>query len=151
MLRKKLAPKVIGFLLAVCFGISLVTGWISYQNGKSALEESSFNQLTAIREIKRNQVRKYFDLIEAQIQTLSQSQMTIDAMREYKSSFLEISLQESISRTGLETVEPGGALFQHYQQDFLPKLEGGLQETRALEDLLPTSKTVFLSDLTIKS
>ena len=44
MLDWKVAPKVISFLLIICFSISLITGWISYQNGKRALEEFSFNK-----------------------------------------------------------------------------------------------------------
>ncbi|MDG2296348.1 MAG: hypothetical protein P8L41_11790 [Paracoccaceae bacterium] len=91
MLQLKVAPKVISFLLIICFSISLVTGWMSYQSGKRALEEFSFNQLTAIRAIKSNQMRNYLEFIEAQIQTLSQSRMTIDAMQEYKSAFTALS------------------------------------------------------------
>ena len=51
----------------------------------------SFNQLTAIRAIKSNQMRNYLAFIEAQIQTLSQSRMTIDAMQEYKAALAALT------------------------------------------------------------
>ena len=139
MLQWKVAPKVISFLLIICFSISLVTGWISYQNGKRALEEFSFNQLTAIRAIKSNQMRNYLEFIEAQIQTLSQSRMTIDAMQEYKSTFSALSRELAAAPETAEMVKIGSPLYTYYEGEFLPRLEKGSHEVQKLEQFLPNS------------
>lgn len=143
MLNWKVAPKVISFLLVICFSISLVTGWISYQNGKRALEEFSFNQLTAIRAIKSNQMRNYLAFIEAQIQTLSQSRMTIDAMQEYKAAFSALTRQMKDAGTTDEMIKKGSPLYTYYENQFLPKLEEGSLETHELDQFLPNSKTAI--------
>ena len=77
MLQWKVAPKVISCLLVLCFSISLVTGWISYQNGKRALEEFSFNQLTAIRVIK------------AQYKTELRGEITVKGAGQFKTYMLQ--------------------------------------------------------------
>ena len=139
MLQLKVAPKVISFLLIICFSISLVTGWMSYQSGKRALEEFSFNQLTAIRAIKSNQMRNYLEFIEAQIQTLSQSRMTIDAMQEYKSAFTALSQELMAAKRPTEMVKAGSPLYSYYESEFLPRLEKGSRETHELDQFLPNS------------
>ena len=139
MLQLKVAPKVISFLLIICFSISLVTGWMSYQSGKRALEEFSFNQLTAIRAIKSNQMRNYLEFIEAQIQTLSQSRMTIDAMQEYKSAFTALSQELMAAKRPTEMVKAGSPLYSYYESEFLPRLEKGSREAQELDQFLPNS------------
>lgn len=139
MIQWKVAPKVISFLLIICFSISLVTGWMSYQNGKRALEEFSFNQLTAIRAIKSNQMHNYLGFIEAQIQTLSQSRMTIDAMQEYKSAFTALSQELAAAKGTTKMVKAGSPLFRYYESEFLPRLEKGSRETHELDQFLPNS------------
>ena len=139
MFHWKVTPKVISFLLVVCFTISLVTGWMSYQNGKRALEEFSFNQLTSIRAMKSNQMRHYLEIIEAQIQTLSQSRMTIDAMQEYKSAFAALSRELLAKKGTAEMVKAGSPLYNYYEKEFLPRLEGGSHEAHELGQFLPNS------------
>ena len=65
------------FLIDNMFQHQLVTGWISDQNGKRALEEFSFNQLTAIRVIK------------AQYQTELRGEITVKGAGQFKTYMLQ--------------------------------------------------------------
>ncbi len=56
----KMKPKLIGlFLLVGVIPLALVGFWSAIQSTKSLMDQS-FNQLTAIREIKKIQIEKYF-------------------------------------------------------------------------------------------
>ena len=55
-------------------------------------------------------MRNYLAFIEAQIQTLSQSRMTIDAMQEYKAAFSALTRQTKTSGTANEMIEKGNPL-----------------------------------------
>jgi len=48
-------------------------GWIGYQNGKTAIKNLAFNQLTSIRATKSSQLQSYLDLVGAQIITLGKN------------------------------------------------------------------------------
>jgi len=112
---------------------------MSYQNGKRALEEFSFNQLTSIRAMKSNQMRNYLEIIEGQIQTLSQSRMTVDAMQEYKSAFAALSRELFAKKSAAEMVKAESPLYNYYKSEFLPRLEEGSHEAHELNQFLPNS------------
>ena len=65
----------------------LVLENISTNTASDALEASTKNQLIAIRDAKKTQIEDYFATIRSQVLTLSNSRMTITAMREFNRSF----------------------------------------------------------------
>ena len=65
-------------------------GWIGYQNGKTAIKNLGFNQLTSIRATKSSQLQSYLDLVGAQIITLGENPTTIEAMKGFSQAFSEL-------------------------------------------------------------
>jgi serine phosphatase RsbU (regulator of sigma subunit) len=115
----------IGFKLTLLFvGIGLLSvtiiGWISYIEGKSSLEQESFNRLTAVREMKANQIEDYFELIENQIISYSKNYTVINAMKQFKADFNSIDDEfEKIKDTlDWKFDEING----YYENEFKPRL-----------------------------
>ncbi len=77
--------------------------------------------------------------MEAQIQTLSQSRMTIDAMQEYKSAFSALSKGLAAAPETAEMVKVGSPHYTYYEGEFLPRLEKGSHEVQKLEQFFPNS------------
>ncbi|NIS17392.1 MAG: hypothetical protein GWN00_06590, partial [Aliifodinibius sp.] len=79
----KIGTKIlIAFTTVAIVAVALV-GFFAFTTGSSALEEESFNKLTAVREMKASQIEDYFQLVENQVVTLSEDRMIIEAMREF--------------------------------------------------------------------
>lgn len=63
----KLKSKLqISFLLIGFISI-LITGWQAYESARTALEEVTFQRLTAIRESKRRQIEYYFERVRSDV------------------------------------------------------------------------------------
>lgn len=69
----------------------LVTATLMLNMAKTSLETQAFNQLESIGESRKIQVEDYFQQIRHQVVSFSQSRMVIDAMREFKTSFHQLS------------------------------------------------------------
>ena len=64
------------FLLISVVAVSLL-GLFAIRTGGAALEEESFNKLTAIREMKTTQIEDYFRIIAGQVVTMSEDRMIV--------------------------------------------------------------------------
>jgi anti-anti-sigma regulatory factor/HAMP domain-containing protein len=116
--------RVLVILAAVAIAAAGVTAAIGYTTARDALEDQSFQKLTAVREMKASQVEDYFRTIADQAVTLSESRMIVDAARALREGFRRVRRDH-----------PGGAeeaaardlsLRLYYQNEFLPRLgEGG--------------------------
>lgn len=61
---------LIAFIAVAVLAIG-VSGYIGFSVAGDALQEESFNKLTAVREMKANQIEDYFQQISGQVATLS--------------------------------------------------------------------------------
>jgi len=82
----------LGHKLLLCFllaGIlpALMVMASSLYSASNALKKQSFNQLTSVRDIKKSSLDRYFNTIENQVVTLSESLMVVDAMRDFQRFF----------------------------------------------------------------
>lgn len=57
----KIGVKILIILTSVAIVAVGINGYIEYRAAKTSLEEESFNKLTAIREMKANQIENYFE------------------------------------------------------------------------------------------
>lgn len=153
----------IGIKLTLTFvAISLISvsiiGWISYQEGKTGLEEESFNRLTAVREMKASQIEDYFVQIENQIISYSQNKTVIEAMKEFKKGFdlvpseidtlkHPISLLHQYYKTEFITQLNENSTVQHHYKDFIIDHESGkyLQNIYIAENPNASGEKHFLS------
>ena len=80
----KIGVKILIILSSVAIVAVGINGYIGYTAAKTSLEEESFNKLTAIREMKANQIENYFEHIRNEVITFSEDRMIIDAMKKDK-------------------------------------------------------------------
>ena len=66
----RISTKIITILLAVAVTAVGITALLSYQTSKKTLEQESFNKLTAVRELKADQIEDYFQIIRDQVEYL---------------------------------------------------------------------------------
>ena len=115
----------------------LPIGALSYTYTKSmgaAMETQAFNQLESIRELKKSQIESYFQTIRDQVTTVSQSGMTVRAMREFATSFSMLQ-RDPYSNTTVDR----STLSSHYQANFGQEFQRQTGSTKDTDSLLPKS------------
>ena len=78
----KIGPKLIlafSVLSALCI---IAVGAIGYYTAQSALHEVAVSRLTSIRVSKAENVEEYFATLRNLVSSLSESRMTVEALRE---------------------------------------------------------------------
>lgn len=125
-------------------------GFIAYWTGKTTLEEESFKKLTAVREMKADQVESYFRIIRDQATTLSEDRMIIDAVKSFKSAFQKVDDELEISYSEMNEIDSN--LRVYYENEYLPRLNPNLGNEGRLEDYWPQDiVTRILQDQYISS
>ena len=76
----KIGPKILVMLLSVSIVAVGVNGYFAFTTAKHSLEEESFNKLTAVREMKADQIEDYFKQISNEVLTFSEDRMIVDAI-----------------------------------------------------------------------
>jgi len=82
----KIKTKILFVTVAITITVIVISVAVSYYSTRGALEQEAFNKLTAVREMKAQQIEDYFGQISSQILSLSRSQDTIMAMRGFRSA-----------------------------------------------------------------
>lgn len=75
-----------------------VTYFVTYNSLEKELENTYFDKLTAIREIKKTQVQKYFNEVETDISLLAQSPDTIQSTKALSKSFKQDTFQSLVNK-----------------------------------------------------
>jgi serine phosphatase RsbU (regulator of sigma subunit) len=115
----------------------LIIGMISYNKAKKSLEQESFNRLTAVREMKANQIEDYFAQIRDQVITFSEDPTVISAMKEFKKGFDEYPADETFDAKKR-------ALADYLNSDFLPRLNKNMDKKADLQSELCDTKNGIL-------
>ncbi len=129
---------LVAFLFAGTVGI-VVTGWQSYWTARNEIKELTFDRLTALRETKKDEIRRYFNDLRNKSLILSEDLMVISAIKEFKEAVRVLPEQ-----TKLTVNDAKKSLQEFYKNQFLPKLNAYAIEPRTLEDLFPTDITTIL-------
>lgn len=98
----------------------MIIGYLSYVKGKNSLRDESFKRLTAVREMKANQIEDYFEDITNQIITFSEDHTIVEAMEKFKWGFDSIIIQNPHGKEDIEVYQ--NRLKAYYQDKFLPRL-----------------------------
>lgn len=104
----------------------LLVGAMSYNYGKNILEKQAEDRLILVREIKANEVQRYFNAMKKQITLFANDQTVIKAMKELDQGFRTYSKEVSIK--GLDKYDD--AVIKRYINEFskdYAKDNGGLQ------------------------
>ena len=84
---KKIRTKLLLNFLGVGIVPLLLLTFLGFWFAEDLLKEKNFEQLTAIRESKKQTIEAYFQLVRDEIQYLSENQTIVSAMKEFKEAF----------------------------------------------------------------
>ena len=89
--RLKIGTKILIVTVLISITIIGAIGIISDFSTHDAFKTEAFNKLTAVREMKGQQIEEYFGNIAQQIRSLSQSKNAIEGMKIFKTSIRNLS------------------------------------------------------------
>ncbi|MBF0465021.1 MAG: methyl-accepting chemotaxis protein [Nitrospirae bacterium] len=136
----KMPLKMKLFALFILIGMIPFTtvGIYSYSKTRDRFVQKTLDKLVGMRELKKSQVEQYFSRIIAQASTLSESRMTVDAMKEFSSAFSLVD-KESGARYDSNQKHNDDQLMVQYQalKDSIPDLPDNI-----ITSWWPQKKTV---------
>ncbi len=113
--RLSIQSKLMLMLLLVSISSIIAIASLGYSSGQEILRNSIFNQLVSLRETRGYEIETYFENVRGQIQTTSEFQTVIEAMKGFKTAFQELE-QEQIPVTWNDRLK------SYYNFSFLPIL-----------------------------
>ncbi len=137
-IRTKLA---LTLLLVGILSIS-ITGWLCYLNSKSTLEKAYTNNLTSIRETKKQQIETYFNQIRDQIITFSEDQMIVDAMKQFRTAFYSVKKNNVFANT--QILHYALSVRDYYKNEYLARLNPNVINKRKFEQYSPDNDATII-------
>jgi methyl-accepting chemotaxis protein len=110
----KLKHRMLVSLLGVGIVPALVITLMSLNTASSSLETQTFNQLEALREVKKSAVERYFKTAEGQIITTAEIPSIADAM---------VSMTQAFTNLASSDTAASSSLVRYYQQNLTSKLQ----------------------------
>ncbi len=120
-LNLKMKPKLIAAFLMIGLIPFAITGLTVLNKTSVEIEEQAFQKLTAIREIKKSGIERYFTTIRDQVLTLSEDTMIIDAMQEFTTAMKSFRTENNLSDEKVASM--GVELKTYYDGQFAPEYE----------------------------
>jgi PAS domain S-box-containing protein len=138
MKRKiKIATKLLFVTVTVTVLVIVVSGILAISGSKSALRSEAFNKLTAVREMKSQQIEDYMSIIRGQVVTMSEDRMVIEAMHAFREDFGAI--QRGIQSETIDTSKDDKNLRKYYQEQFAPRLAKNRGKEESMDLYWPQS------------
>ncbi len=148
--RFSLEIKILLLLFFITTTVITINSSISYNTSLKAHETDSYNNLTAIREMKGSQIEDYLQTIRYQVSTLSESRMIIDAMNEFKSAYNSIEDEINPSQEYIEDVNK--RVQNYYEDEFLLKLSENTESIYEVDSYIPSDiSSLLLQDIYISN
>ncbi len=139
----KISSKII-LATVLLSGIGILTagalvGWKSSSIASTALEKRAFDRLVAIREVQKNQIERYFSMIEKEVMTLSNDRMVMDMMEDLPQSFSQYAKQTELKENG----ELEGYYTQMFDEEYKSQNpSNSSSSTTKLEQLSDNAKSI---------
>jgi serine phosphatase RsbU (regulator of sigma subunit) len=141
----KIGVKITFTFFLIAFLSMTVIGIISYLRAKQSLENQSFDELTAIREMKATQIEDYFQIIQDEIVTSAENPLIIDAMKDFKSGFNAINKELPVSEKESAAIKQR---VDHYiQTEYIEQLKENLVPDSAIHAITFDTNALLLQDL----
>ena len=115
-----LSTKISILLVTVAIVAVGLIGLTSYNTGHDVLEKELFEKLTAVREMKADQIEDQFNLIKNQILTFSEDRMVIDAMISLRDGFNNIKNELSLPESELKEIIKHNK--NYFENEFKPRI-----------------------------
>lgn len=135
-----LKTKLISLFLILALVPTVIISTIGYRSASISLKKQAFSQLTSVREMKARQIEDYFEQIDNQVLTFSESQMIIDFSKELKSTINTIT--ENVSDSEYAKME--ALLRNYYETEFLPRLNANVSSEQKISKFFPDDKKAVI-------
>jgi len=93
-MKMNLSTKIISLFVLGGVIPMVAIGILSYNSSSKALEKQAFNQLVSIRNVKKTNIEDWFNERKANIVTLAESPLVINAIKEFKNAFREAGAEK---------------------------------------------------------
>ena len=93
-----------------------ILGYTMYTAASGGIMSQAFDQLTAIRTVKANQIEGYFQQIDNQIGTFSENQMVVDAMKAFPPALSGVREEMGVDDAQLDQMKQ--SLLGYYTNEF---------------------------------
>jgi PAS domain S-box-containing protein len=134
--RLKIGTKILLVTGAIAITVIVTIGMVSDLSTRDAMRRDAFNKLTAVREMKAQQIEDYFTLISNQIQSLARSRDTVSAMQ-----LFQVGITVLKPRHYMHPDRPG-ELEDFYTDTFAALLASKSSDktfdAASIQDLIPT-------------
>jgi PAS domain S-box-containing protein len=117
----KISTKLLIVLVSVAASSVGAFGIMDYQAAKESLSKESFNKLTAVRELKAQQVEDYFTAISNQVLTFSESRTVVEAMRTFRETFEALEAEAMADHGAENAADP--ELNAYYRDEYFARLK----------------------------
>jgi hypothetical protein len=139
--RWGLAAKLFAILILLGAVAVLVTSVLGYMHARDALQESIYNQLTAIRKARARQVEVYFRTIRTELVQLAASKMVVEATRDFRAAI------DELDRSSDMPLDVRRKVGEWYEAEFLPEMRRVLGREPSINDYLPVgAASYYLQD-----
>jgi len=118
----KMKPKLLAAFLFAGLMPLLSVAWISIQQAEESLETQAFNQLKAVQNIKKNQIKGFLDEIKNDVSLLAQAPAGINLYKDLKAfhDFMNVSPTEPFPVQSAEYKQ----ICQHHEAYLTAFMEG---------------------------
>jgi PAS domain S-box-containing protein len=147
--RLKIGTKILIVTVLISITIIGAIGIISDLSTRGAFEYEAFNKLTAVREMKGQQIEEYFDNIAQQIRSLSQSKDVIKGIEIFNISIKNLSLELYLNEDRRQRLHEFhmNAFSQEYQKSSggaVPDIE--MKKLIEIDDIAQYLQSAYLAE-----
>ncbi len=133
----KISMKKLLFFSMLIVGILpvVVVSIVIQFQATDSLEVQTYNKLDALQGSRSEHIKEYFQSIVDQNETFSHDLMIIDAMRDFRASFDELSKNLSVNETEWEKIQ--ASVNEYYANDFASEYENRTGNVISTDNLVP--------------
>src|SRR5262245_23974679 len=128
---RKIKYKLLFFFPILSIGPLAFSMYSFYLKSISSLKQRTYDQLKAVREIKRKEIEAYFNLIRNQAVYFPGGALTLNAFNDLNHAFSEL-------RKEAKSAERPGLLETYYNDEFFGNLRLLHPDTFSLQKLYPS-------------
>ncbi|MCB2211819.1 HAMP domain-containing protein [bacterium] len=141
--RLNIRAKLVLAFMAIGIASTVVIGLQSFYSGKKALQQSSFDHLTSVRETKARQIETYFQSVTDQMLTMSENYMIVNAMRDFRAAFHGVRSEARYNDRDVDMYRD--SMRDFYQQEYLTRLAANTGDSYSASTYLPPDdETLYL-------
>jgi methyl-accepting chemotaxis protein len=94
--KKSFKVKLIIILLSTSLIPMIALSLYTYQSSSASMEESHFNSLVSIRDLKARAIKDYFKVLQNQILTFSENRMVVSAAKRLRPAFQSVRQENEV-------------------------------------------------------